>query len=53
MNQIKKKLQLRIFVDRCNIFMYDGATSHKSKVVKNFLADKNIRLLGWLGNWPY
>jgi len=50
--KLKTKLQLRIFVDQCNIFMHDGATitSHKSKVVKNFLAEKNIRLLGWSGN---
>jgi len=50
--RLKTKLQLRIFVDQCNIFMHNGATttSHKSKVVKNFLAEKTIRFLGWSGN---
>jgi len=40
-----KKLQSCIFVDQGNIFMHDGTTCHKSKVVKNFLAEENIRLL--------
>ena len=33
--KLKTKLQLRIFVDQCNIFMHNGATttSHKGKVV--------------------
>ena len=40
---------MRIFVDQCNIFMHDGATSRKNKIVKNYFVEKNIRLLDWSG----
>jgi len=32
---------MRIFVDQCNIFMHDGATCRKNKIVKNFLGEKH------------
>jgi len=40
---------MRIYVDQCNIFMHDGATCRKNKIVKNFFGEKNIRLLDWSG----
>jgi len=43
---------MRIYVDQCNIFMHDGATCRKNKIVKNFFGEKNIRLLDWSGIWP-
>jgi len=47
--KFKKSLEMRIFVDQCNIFMHDGATSRKNKIVKNYFVEKNIRLLDWSG----
>ena len=32
--------------------MDDGAPCDKSKVIKNFLGKKYIRLLDWSWNWP-
>ena len=45
MYQIKKKLEMRIFVDQCNIFMHDGATCRKIKI--ELFWGENIRLLDW------
>jgi len=39
-------------VHQCNIFMHDWAPCQKTKVVKEFFWEKNIRFLDWSGNWP-
>jgi len=39
-------------VHNCEIFMHDGAPSHRAKIVTDFLKTKNIKLLEWLGNSP-
>ena len=49
--KFKKGLEMRIFVDQCNMFMHDGATCRKNKIVKNYFGEKNIRLLDWSGIW--
>ena len=50
---LSKKLKLHMHVHQCQIlFMQDRAHCHRSKVAKNFLDNKNIELLGRLGNSP-
>jgi len=46
-NVLKEKLQFLMPVHRCNIFLQDGAPCHQTKVVENFLGEKNMRLLDW------
>ena len=47
-----EKLQLRMTVHQCDIFMHDGVPCHWCRVVKKFLEEKNIRQLDWPGNSP-
>ena len=49
---LSDKLQLHMQVHRCNIFMQDGAPCHRSKLVKNFLKKKKVKVLDWPGNSP-
>ena len=49
---LQEKLQLHMTVHHCDIFMHDGAPCHRSRVVKKFLGEKNIRRLDWPGNSP-
>jgi len=49
---LKEMLQLLVSVHQCNIFLHDGAPCHKSKIMKNFFGETNIRLLDWSRNWP-
>ena len=49
---LQEKLQLHMTVHQCEIFMRDGVPCHRSRVVKKFLGEKNIRQLDWPGNSP-
>ena len=49
---LQEILQLHMTAHQCDIFMDDGAPCHRSRVVKNFLGKKNIRLLDRPGNSP-
>ena len=49
---LQEKLQLHMTVHQCNSFMHDRDPCHRSKVVKKFLGEKNIRQLDWPGNSP-
>ena len=45
------KLKIHKAIHECNIFMQDGASGHRSKLVSDFLK-KNIKTLDWLCNSP-
>ena len=47
---LQEKLQLHMTVYQCDTFMHDGAPCHRSRVVKKFLGEKNIRQLDWPRN---
>ena len=49
---LSDKLQLHMQVQKCNIFMQDGAPCHRSKLVTNFLKKKKVKVLDWPGNSP-
>ena len=49
---LQEKLRLHMTVHQCDIFMHDGAPCHRSRVVKKFWGEKNIRQLDWPGNSP-
>ena len=49
---LSDKLQLHMQVHRCNIFMQDGASCHRSKLVTTFLKKKKVKVLNWHGNSP-
>ena len=36
----------------CDMFMQDGVSRYRSKVVSDFLKKKNIKMLDWPGNSP-
>ena len=42
---LQEKLQLHMTVHQCDIFMHDRASCDRSRVVKKFLGEKNIRQL--------
>ncbi|XP_063855001.1 uncharacterized protein LOC135097165 [Scylla paramamosain] len=46
-----KQLEKR-FPDGSGIFQQDLAPCHTSKIVKNFMTEKNIQVLDWPGNSP-
>ena len=50
LNLLKEKLDIHMVVHNCEIFMHDGAPCHRSKIVKNYLEDKNVDVLSWPGN---
>ena len=57
--QYKKVLESRAipqlqewFPEGESIFMHDGAPCHRSKLVKNFLMEKEVTVLDWPGNSP-
>ena len=49
---LQQKIQLHMTVHQSDIFMHDWAPCHRSRVVKKFLGEKNIRQLDWSGNCP-
>ena len=49
---LQEKLQLHMTVHQCDISMHDGAPCHRSRVVKKFLGEKNIRQFDWPRNSP-
>ena len=36
----------------CNVFVHDGAPSHRAKLKKNFLREENVNISDWPGNSP-
>ena len=36
-NLLQEKLQLRMAVHQCSVFMHDGTPCHQSKIVQSFL----------------
>ena len=42
---LQEKLLLHIAVHQCSVFMHDGATCHRSKVVQSFLDQQRINML--------
>ena len=49
---LKDKLEIRMDIHECNMFVQDGAHCHRSKLVSVFLKKKNIKALDWPGNNP-
>ena len=49
---LKGKLEMHMNIHQCTVFMHDGAPCHRSKIVKQFLSEKNVATLGWPGNSP-
>ena len=49
---LKEKLQLHMEVHECSIFMQDGASCHRSRIVSDFLRREGVRTLEWPGNSP-
>ena len=48
LNLLQRKLELHMTVHNCQIFMHDGAPCHRSMMVKKFLDEKSIQMLGGL-----
>ena len=44
-NLLKSKFELHISVHKCQIFMHDKASCHRSKMVKKFLEEKRIQIV--------
>ena len=44
---LKDKLELHMAIHKCKIFMQDGASCHRSKIVIQFLKSKKIQILDW------
>ena len=40
-------------IHQCHDFLHDGAPPCKSKLVKMLQEDREIRIWGWPGNFPY
>ena len=51
-NLLREKLQLHMAVHHCSVFMHDGASCHRSKMVQSFLDQQRINMLEWPGNSP-
>ena len=49
---LQEKLQLHMTVHQCDIFIHVRAPCHRSRVVKKFLWEKNIRQLDCFGSSP-
>ena len=47
---LKDKLVIHMAIHECNIFMQNGISCHRSKLVSNFPKKKNIKRLYWPGN---
>ena len=53
LNMLKEKLEPMMDIHNCEIFQHDGAPCHRSKIVNDWLHQKNIQLLGpWPGQSP-
>ena len=52
LNLLKDKLEIRMIVHDCNVFMHDSAPCCRAKSVKNFLQKKSVDTdtLDWPGN---
>ena len=49
---LKDQLPTHMAIHQSLIFMHDGAPCHQSKIVKQFLTENHIKILGWPGNSP-
>ena len=49
---LKDKLLTHTAIHQSLIFMHDGAPCHRSKIVKQFLTEKHIKILDSSGNSP-
>ena len=49
---LEDKLKIHVAIHECNMFIENGVTCHRSKLVSNFLKKKIIKTLDWPGNSP-
>ena len=49
---LEDKIEIHMAIHDRNMFMQDGAPCHLSKLVSDFLEEKNVKTLNWLGNSP-
>ena len=49
---LEDKLEINMAINECNMFMQDGASCHRSKLVSDFLKKKIIKTLVWDGSSP-
>ena len=49
---LQENLNLQMVVHNISIFMHDGASCHRSKVVLEYLSKSKVEVLDWSGNTP-
>ena len=47
MDFLKGKVNIHVVMHDCNVFMHNGALCYLSKLVKNFLQEKNVNVFAW------